>query len=227
MFRLLNHSTRSGSSIPNHTLARDRPPVSLEEVQEIEPPLHDQDSYLHADEVSDNEDDDDETEFQYTPQSASTFANAFLRRANIDSLRMSSKPLDKIQVEDDNEEEEEFTYPGSSSPLTEPTPLMVAQAPEPSPPVVRPSIQTPTVAQLEAIFAAASAGNLASLRDIFSKAQNEQAIEPFVLANEATSRTGLNSLHSAASRGHLDVVRWRTSLKRSIYNIQESDCMTS
>lgn len=170
----------------------------LDEVQEIDPSAHD--LSVLSDPASD---DDDETEFTYTPQSASTFANAFLRGANINSLQMTSNKADD-QVDDG---EEEFSYP-TTSPLGESSSYGAIQAPEPTPVVIRPVVQTPSSTQLEAIFAAASAGNLASLRDIFAKAQSEQSIEPFVLANEATSRTGLNSLHAAASRGHLDTVRW-------------------
>ncbi|KAI0091941.1 hypothetical protein BDY19DRAFT_569176 [Irpex rosettiformis] len=68
----------------------------------------------------------------------------------------------------------------------------------------------PTPAQLEAIQAAASNGDLSKLQELFRTALQAGDFEHFALANDASPRTGLTALHAAASRGHLELVRWRT-----------------
>ncbi|KAH7887859.1 hypothetical protein F5I97DRAFT_1806415, partial [Phlebopus sp. FC_14] len=66
----------------------------------------------------------------------------------------------------------------------------------------------PSPAQLEALSAAASAGDLALLKKLFATALQSGNIEAFALANDASSRTGLTALHAAASRGYLHIVKW-------------------
>jgi hypothetical protein len=66
----------------------------------------------------------------------------------------------------------------------------------------------PSPAQLEALFASSSSGDLRQLQSIFRNARETAAVEPFALANDASSRTGLTALHAAASRGYLDIVSW-------------------
>ena len=78
--------------------------------------------------------------------------------------------------------------------------------PAPPPPPATPS---PSPAQLEAIYAAASSGDLVQLQRLFRTAAEDQGVDAFSLANDATSRTGLTPLHAACSRGHLDVAQWR------------------
>lgn len=70
----------------------------------------------------------------------------------------------------------------------------------------------PSPAQLESLYAAASAGDLRLLKSIFQKASENGNVEAFSLANDASSRTGLTALHAAASRGYMDIVKWRESL---------------
>jgi hypothetical protein len=66
----------------------------------------------------------------------------------------------------------------------------------------------PSPAQLEASFAASSSGDLRQLQSVFRNARETSQVEPFALANDASSRTGLTALHIAASRGYLTVVKW-------------------
>jgi hypothetical protein len=67
----------------------------------------------------------------------------------------------------------------------------------------------PSPAQLEALHAAASSGDLERLQNVFRHAARNEDVEEFALANDASTRTGLTALHAAASRGHLSVVTWR------------------
>ena len=76
--------------------------------------------------------------------------------------------------------------------------------------VPRPS-QPPSPAQLESLYAAATSGDLPLLKQIFQNALRNGEVEPFSLANNASSRTGFTALHAAASRGYLDMVTWRKS----------------
>jgi hypothetical protein len=99
----------------------------------------------------------------------------------------------------DDESGDEFLYPGASEepehPAENQIPAVVSQ-PHPSP------------AQLEALFAAASAGDLLLVQRLFRSALTTSDVGAFALANDASSRTGLTALHAAASRGYVDIVQW-------------------
>lgn len=75
--------------------------------------------------------------------------------------------------------------------------------------VQHPTKRPPSPAQLEALQAAASSGDLRLLQNLFRSAL-EGDVEPFALANDASSRTGLTALHVAASRGYLEIVKFCT-----------------
>ncbi|KAG7449376.1 uncharacterized protein BT62DRAFT_680747 [Guyanagaster necrorhizus] len=107
--------------------------------------------------------------------------------------------LGNDQESDNDSEDEEFLYPGAEAPnsTTEDNEHV-------------PTLPAPSPAQLEALFAAASSGNLPLLKKLFSTALEPGNIEFFSLANVASSRTGFTTLHAAASRGHLDIVVWCT-----------------
>lgn len=83
--------------------------------------------------------------------------------------------------------------------------------PVPPPRQTTPPKRHPSPAQLESIQSAASAGDLMLLKQLFQHALQTGEIEPFALANDASPRTGLTALHAAASRGRLEIVKWRTS----------------
>ncbi|KAF9646782.1 hypothetical protein BDM02DRAFT_3270758, partial [Thelephora ganbajun] len=88
-------------------------------------------------------------------------------------------------------------------------PVIVSPSPSsPSPPPSRSPKQKPTQAQLEALYAAASSNDLRLLQKLFRNACQDENVEEFALANDAAVRTGLTALHAAASRGHLEIVRW-------------------
>ncbi|KAG0709508.1 hypothetical protein DFH29DRAFT_840907 [Suillus ampliporus] len=133
-------------------------------------------------------------------------------------------------------EEEEFVYPattegtaaaadGGGSPSSEEVVTSTAEAEqeqilvpdpavpvdEPASPVSPPAVQTqphPSPAQLEALSAAASSGDLSLLKKLFQTALQGGELEAFALANDASYRTGFTALHVAASRGYLDIVKW-------------------
>ncbi|KAF8915883.1 ankyrin repeat-containing domain protein [Mucidula mucida] len=93
-------------------------------------------------------------------------------------------------------DEEEFVYPGGST------------TGEPGSHTSTPAVPRPTPAQLESLYAAASSGDLRLLKKLFKTALESASVEPFSLANAASTRTGLTALHAAASRGFLDIVTW-------------------
>ncbi|KAI0375768.1 hypothetical protein BV20DRAFT_1032181 [Pilatotrama ljubarskyi] len=117
-------------------------------------------------------------------------------------------------------EEAEFVYPGDQEPeapagQAEPSPQR-AGTPTPEPLVHTQHVQSPvpskshpTPAQLEALHAAAASGDLRRIQTEFRKAVRADDVDPFELANDASPRTGLTALHAAASRGYLDIVKWR------------------
>lgn len=100
---------------------------------------------------------------------------------------------DNISEDDD----EEFVYP-ATPPVTD------VQATE----SLSPRQAHPSPAQLESLYAAASSGDLPLLKRLFKNALESAEVEPFNLANDASSRTGFTALHAAASRGYYDIVVW-------------------
>ncbi|KAF8450386.1 hypothetical protein L210DRAFT_2385842 [Boletus edulis BED1] len=126
---------------------------------------------------------------------------------------------------------EEFVYPDASTDITQhQDSLIVSKYPlktelsldsavesatlvETAPSLLSPLPRTqvpsrPSPAQLEALSAAASQGDLALLKKLFDTALQSGDLEAFALANDASSRTGFTALHAAASRGYLDIVKW-------------------
>lgn len=92
-----------------------------------------------------------------------------------------------MQLSDDGDDEH-FVYPApSSSNIREATP---------------PRQIHPTPAQLESLYAAASSGDLTLLKRLFKSATETGDVQPFSLANDASSRTGFTALHASASRGY-------------------------
>ncbi|KNZ73817.1 Putative E3 ubiquitin-protein ligase C36B7.05c [Termitomyces sp. J132] len=115
----------------------------------------------------------------------------------------------------DEDDDEQFVYPGA--PVSEvksveiqeetrrTTQEDVQQGVQEN--VLRPSLP-PSPAQLESLYAAAISGDLILLKHLFQNALINGEVEPFSLANNASSRTGFTALHAAASRGYLDIVTW-------------------
>jgi hypothetical protein len=97
---------------------------------------------------------------------------------------------------------EAFVYPGAAQDSLEPS---TSSTLTPS------GVHTPaqaSPAQLEALYAAASSGDLSVLQRRFHISLQNGDVEAFALANDASSRTGLTALHAAASRGYIDIVQW-------------------
>jgi hypothetical protein len=101
-----------------------------------------------------------------------------------------------------DDSEEEFLYPGAneSSSHGAEAPTMTAALPA----------SHPSPAQLEALYAAASSGDISLLKRLFKSSLESGDVEAFALANDASSRTGLTALHASASRGYIDIVQWCT-----------------
>ncbi|KAG6840456.1 hypothetical protein C0991_006592 [Blastosporella zonata] len=115
---------------------------------------------------------------------------------------VSSESEGEQYVVDDDDEDEDFVYPGASESQSE-----VEQVEEAQENVSRPP-QPPSPAQLESLYAAATSGDLPLLKQLFQNALRTGEVEPFSLANNASSRTGFTALHAAASRGYLSIVKW-------------------
>lgn len=92
-----------------------------------------------------------------------------------------------------------FVYPGASLAHSESASERVEVLRQRNP---------PSPAQLESLCAAASSGDLPLLKRLFRNALETGDVEPFGLANDASSRTGFTALHVAASRGYLEMVIW-------------------
>jgi len=95
-------------------------------------------------------------------------------------------------------------YPSSNEALHETSP----PRPDPNPNPSLPAQPHASPAQLEALYAAASSGDLPLLQRIINNALQTGNVESFSLVNGTSSRTGLTALHAAASRGYIDVVKW-------------------
>ncbi len=98
-------------------------------------------------------------------------------------------------------------YPSSNEALHETSP----PRPPPNPNSSSPTQRHASPAQLEALYAAASSGDLPLLQRIIRNALQTGNVESFSLVNGASSRTGSTALHAAAGRGYLDIVEWRTA----------------
>ena len=155
---------------------------------------------------------DDDEEFVYPAPSDPTPPDATLLEALevFDTVTPAASPSaaefqDAVPLEQPPLAES----PSSSSALHQSSPLAPSNptpipSPSPSPPQTHAS-----PAQLEALYAAASSGDLSLLQGIVRNASRTGNVEPFSLVNDASSRTGLTALHASASRGYLDIVQWR------------------
>ncbi|OBZ76329.1 hypothetical protein A0H81_03981 [Grifola frondosa] len=129
-------------------------------------------------------------------------------------------PVPNASPMHDDSDDEEFVYPGVSEDTELPSSPPPEQPPipteEPVPHVSSPSPSSPRfeepsfAKQLETLHAAVVSGDLKRVQAEFQSALQSGDVEPFALANDASPRTGLTVLHAAASRGKLDVARWRT-----------------
>lgn len=146
-------------------------------------------------------DEDSEEEFVY-PILTSQPEDATSPSSDILSANLppgSTTTIDDVQHQgkDENvgeDSEEEFLYPAAQS----------GHAAQPS----TARQVHPSPAQLESLYAAASSGDLQLLKRLFRSALENGEVEPFSLANDATSRTGFTPLHAAASRGYYDMTVW-------------------
>ncbi|KAG8829514.1 hypothetical protein FRC17_006486, partial [Serendipita sp. 399] len=153
--------------------------------------------------------------------------------ASSDNIATLTNPRETEQLEhvqsahDEEDDDEPFVYPGATDETQQPSHAQHEEAiivpVEPPPPVER----DPVV--LEEIYAAATGGNLHLLQTLFQAAVSSESgsTEAFVLANDATSRTGLTPLHGAASRGHVEVVQWLIECTGAMASIEDKEGETS
>jgi hypothetical protein len=100
-------------------------------------------------------------------------------------------------------DDQPFVYPGHTSGIEGEHTEFVTLSENLSP-------RRPSPAQLEALYAAATSGDLPLLQKLFQTCLQSGNVEAFALANEASIRTGSTALHVAASRGYLEIVKWCT-----------------
>ena len=168
---------------------------------------------------------------QYASQKAHTNMSSYA------ALSSSETRASAHDLAPDEDSDDEFIYPGAADDANGASPMNVtlssqgspseatsseesppeperpperAADEQPSAPVPASSLTTPrpSPAQLEALYAAASSGDLRLLKNLFRNALDTAEVEPFALANDASTRTGLTALHAASSRGYLDIVMW-------------------
>ena len=175
--------------------------------------------------------DDSEEEFTYPAQETEAPSQSQVAQADTDSAGPS---LSRTNSSNKTEEKEDIvvsTPEESPSPPTtietneneqvlEQVPEQVSeqileQVPEPvltptsSPPAQPPIRVTP--AQLESLYTAGLGGNLTRLKQTIEEVTSSGEIGTFELVNDASPRTGLTVVHAAASRGHLDALKYCTS----------------
>ncbi|KAF9483941.1 hypothetical protein BDN70DRAFT_212047 [Pholiota conissans] len=114
----------------------------------------------------------------------------------LDTLPLTHAHTEEEEEEEEEEEDEEFIYPASNLQTDNGAHLSTLRQVHPSP------------AQLESLYAAASSNDLPLLKRLFRSALENGEIEPFSLANDASTRTGFTALHAAASRGFYDMTVW-------------------
>jgi hypothetical protein len=105
-------------------------------------------------------------------------------------------PIDVFSQHNTTSDDEEFIYPTSPATVERGNNPPSSRETEPSP------------AQLESLYAAVSSGDLTLLKRLFKTAVENGEVEPFALANHASTRTGFTALHAAASRGYHDIAVW-------------------
>ncbi|KAH9994111.1 hypothetical protein BJV74DRAFT_832001 [Russula compacta] len=122
-------------------------------------------------------------------------------------IAVSLDPSDLIESPSSNEALHETSPPRPPPDSTPPPPPQPHASP----------------AQLEALYAAASSGDLPLLQRIIHNALQSGNVEPFSLVNGASSRTGLTALHAAASRGYIDIVKWLVEGCGAILDLEDRE----
>jgi hypothetical protein len=146
---------------------------------------------------------EEEEEFVYPGISDVDADSGVLPVPSFDTITSTSSPSEsQVAVPLDSSDLTE--YPSSNEALHETSP----SRPDPNPNPSLPAQRHASPAQLEALYAAASSGDLPLLQRIINNALQTGNVESFSLVNGASSRTGLTALHAAASRGYIDIVKW-------------------
>lgn len=146
---------------------------------------------------------EEEEEFVYPGIGDVDADSGVLPVPSFDTITSTSSPSEsQVAVPLDSSDLTE--YPSSNEALHETSP----SRPDPNPNSSLPAQRHASPAQLEALYAAASSGDLPLLQRIINNALQTGNVESFSLVNGASSRTGLTALHAAASRGYIDIVKW-------------------
>ncbi|KAH9045204.1 hypothetical protein EDB85DRAFT_6595 [Lactarius pseudohatsudake] len=176
--------------------------------------------------VSHNPVDDDEDEFVYpspTHDPAPVDA-ALLEAPEVSDIITSTTPPPAAESQESVplEQQDVAESPSSSAALHQSSPRAPSN-PSPSPSPSPPTQTHASPAQLEALYAAASSGDLPLLQGIIRNASETSNVEPFSLVNDASSRTGLTALHASASRGYLDIVKWLVESCGAIPDLEDKE----
>ena len=152
---------------------------------------------------SHDESNEEEEEFVYPGDEDDVGASDALPVQISETITSTPSPSES-QVAVPLQSSELTEYPSSIEALHETSPSR--PPPNPNSPSLAQAQASP--AQLEAIYAAASSGDLPLLQRIIQNALHTGNVESFSLVNGASSRTGSTALHAAAGRGYLDIVKW-------------------
>ncbi|THH12226.1 hypothetical protein EW145_g143 [Phellinidium pouzarii] len=135
-----------------------------------------------------DDDDDDDEGFKYPDDDDSEMSNGTDHETEKSEERRSTNPATP-----------EETPKGLGLELSNSLPLTPHEQQQQS---------HPTAAQLEALYTAGLSGNLTHLKNLVNEATSSGKFEAFALANDASPRTGLTVVHAAASRGHMNALKW-------------------
>ncbi|KAI0254909.1 hypothetical protein BJV78DRAFT_885846 [Lactifluus subvellereus] len=162
--------------------------------------------------------DEEEEEFVY-PNVGDDDAASDAPPLQISDIITSTASPSESQVAVPLESSDLAESPSSKAALHETSPSRPLPDPSPAPP---PQTRA-SPAQLEALYAAASSGDLSLLQKIIQNASQTGNVEPFSLVNDASSRTGLTALHAAANRGYIDIVKWLVESCGAIPDLEDKE----
>jgi hypothetical protein len=159
---------------------------------------------VDAQEVTTSHDESNEEEYFVYPGVEDDVGASDALPLQISEAITSTRSPSESQVAVPLQSSELTKYPSSNEALHETSP----SRPPPNPNSPSPTQAQASPAQLEAIYAAASSGDLPLLQRIIQNALHTGNVESFSLVNGASSRTGSTALHAAAGRGYLGIVKW-------------------
>lgn len=192
--------------------------------------------HLGQDQEDDDEDDDEEG-FVYRPSSPTQDERPAMQTAIDDANIVAAEPHGDDASAADEDEEEEFAYPSSSTeaaPHTDGTirdpedvqrehtmPQVGDAAPSDEPATAPIPIDYSQLHQL------CLSGALESLQQFFAETIETSQVSSFVLANEPNPTSGLMPIHYAAKEGKVETLKWLISDVGALVEIEDREGETA